>query len=414
MSSTQAEPIEQAKSRRIEIYKIQAMEYGVRYEAMRELEWKFILQVYAGYAAIAVSYNYLSGSRHSLLLIFVYVIGTIIFFGLTSYHSNRIEERLVKFSKCRDIYMQAMRWLNGTPALCNHDSLKHKHVWTYWTQTVLSLMTVLGLISYEVNTELSGNKWILAWRLGLLCTLLLLLATAITIALKFTHELLRPIDLVWYVSYGSNLKEERFMCYIKGGKPEGAKQRNPGSNDKSPPSYSEGMLIKAKLYFAEKSESWGNSGVAFIDPESKDGETLGKAYLITFEQFRDVVQQENGAKPGTAGFPTLLELTQDHHTDYCVGYRRYTRLLYLGDKRGYPAFTFTGPREHSSLAARTAPSEEYVRAMAEGMMETFPNLTAEEISDYFAERTKNDGNSSRERFLAWVKGVAPMTNYGGC
>ena len=36
-------------------------------------------------------------------------------------------------------------------------------------------------------------------------------------------------ELVWYLSYGSNLLEERFLCYIEGGTPPGSKSFHSGS-----------------------------------------------------------------------------------------------------------------------------------------------------------------------------------------
>ena len=36
-------------------------------------------------------------------------------------------------------------------------------------------------------------------------------------------------ELVWYLSYGSNLLEERFLCYIEEGTPPGSKSFHSGS-----------------------------------------------------------------------------------------------------------------------------------------------------------------------------------------
>ncbi|MBL0236650.1 MAG: hypothetical protein IPQ02_08595 [Saprospiraceae bacterium] len=34
--------------------------------------------------------------------------------------------------------------------------------------------------------------------------------------------MINKLDYIWYASYGSNLLEERFQCYIKGGMPKGS------------------------------------------------------------------------------------------------------------------------------------------------------------------------------------------------
>src|SRR6202011_4779241 len=54
---------------------------------------------------------------------------------------------------------------------------------------------------------------------------------------------------VWYASYGSNLKRKRFMCYIKGGTPEGSAKRNEGCRDKSEPTESRPISLNFTLYF---------------------------------------------------------------------------------------------------------------------------------------------------------------------
>ena len=41
--------------------------------------------------------------------------------------------------------------------------------------------------------------------------------------------------LVWYAVYGSNLRRQRFDCYIAGGRPEGSNTEYPGCRDKTPP-----------------------------------------------------------------------------------------------------------------------------------------------------------------------------------
>ena len=63
-------------------------------------------------------------------------------------------------------------------------------------------------------------------------------------------------DLVWYASYGSNLQEERFLCYIMGGKAIGSNKSNPGCKDKTPPRDTEEIYIESEMYFAKSSSVW--------------------------------------------------------------------------------------------------------------------------------------------------------------
>ncbi|QQD13967.1 hypothetical protein [Sphingobacterium sp. UDSM-2020] len=64
---------------------------------------------------------------------------------------------------------------------------------------------------------------------------------------------------VWYACYSSNLLDERFLCYIKGGQPAGAKTVYGGCLDKTLPFDSEDMYINSDLYFARASKNWDNA-----------------------------------------------------------------------------------------------------------------------------------------------------------
>ena len=66
-----------------------------------------------------------------------------------------------------------------------------------------------------------------------------------------------------------------------------------------PPKDNKPYKIKHELYFAKESPTWCGHGVAFIKSEnskSKELITLGRIYLITIEQFNDILHQENGRK----------------------------------------------------------------------------------------------------------------------
>ncbi|WP_083994039.1 hypothetical protein [Gelidibacter algens] len=103
----------------------------------------------------------------------------------------------------------------------------------------------------------------------------------------------KEIKQVWYASYGSNILESRFHCYILGGQPKGSKKTYFGCTDKTLPQDKEEIYIKSELYFAKISKSWNNCGVGFIKTEFNDKvQTLGRMYLITPEQYAEIVKQE--------------------------------------------------------------------------------------------------------------------------
>ena len=100
-------------------------------------------------------------------------------------------------------------------------------------------------------------------------------------------------DMIWYAAYGSNLSEHRFLCYINGGKPEGASEEQLGMRDKSPPLINMHFSISHELYFADYAVRW-DGGVAFISPEpSEKYETHCRIYLIKRQQFIELLSQEN-------------------------------------------------------------------------------------------------------------------------
>ncbi|MCI0724916.1 MAG: hypothetical protein L0338_39025 [Acidobacteria bacterium] len=100
-------------------------------------------------------------------------------------------------------------------------------------------------------------------------------------------------SLVWYASYGSNLFRPRFLLYIQGGTVEVTRRGYEGCRDKTPPRADRPLTIDHELFFAGRSEHW-QGAMAFIKPERGVETTLGRMYLITDEQFNQVVRQERG------------------------------------------------------------------------------------------------------------------------
>jgi hypothetical protein len=169
------------------------------------------------------------------------------------------------------------------------------------------------------------------------------------------------VQHIWYVAYGSNLSRERFCCYLQGGRPDGSDRDYPGCRDTSDPVDSLGLMIAGGVYFAGRSSGW-RAGIAFYDPEAP-GEVAARAYLITAEQFVDVLAQETLRSPGIT-----LDLTPALRGDrYSNGVGGYSILVRVGDRRGVPMVTFT--RDRRSAANLVAPATDYLAAMATGLRE---------------------------------------------
>ena len=160
-------------------------------------------------------------------------------------------------------------------------------------------------------------------------------------------------DLVWYVSYGSNLLKERFLYYIEGGYYQG--KCYAGCKNRNLPRCNKAFTIPHPLYFGNESRTWGGTGVAFIANE-KSGKTLGRAWLVTTDQFKAIRGQE-GCSP--------------KWYEYCVK---------LGtDENGIQYKTFTQDPQHREP---NPPSDEYLEVIRRGLKETYPELTCSKIDAY--------------------------------
>lgn len=200
-------------------------------------------------------------------------------------------------------------------------------------------------------------------------------------------------DKVWYACYGSNLLEERFLCYLKGGQPAGAKTVYGGCLDKTIPSESEDIYINSELYFARASKNWNNGGVAFIRTTfSSTVSTMGRIYLITKGQLIDIAKQEtNTVSDLTVNFNKAIQDGSYIFKERCW----YGNLLYIGEKNDYPIFTLTNESDNQ---ATTKPSADYLKTICLGIKQThgFDDLT---ILDYLKNKRGIIGNYTDEELM---------------
>lgn len=188
-------------------------------------------------------------------------------------------------------------------------------------------------------------------------------------------------SLVWYASYGSNLLyKDGFLCYIKSGVRRGANQKENGCKDKTPPRKNKPIDIPFPLYFAERSPRWNGGGVAFIGL-SKDeyNLTVCRMYLITEQQFIDVVKQENENSTISIDFEEVKRIGSKVFSKSWYG-----NIIYLGKNEGYPIFTFTHYNNLEDHKYNT-PSAAYLQIIAAGLKET-RKWTEDEIVDYLLQK----------------------------
>lgn len=187
-------------------------------------------------------------------------------------------------------------------------------------------------------------------------------------------------EFCWYASYGSNMLEQRFLCYITGGSHEGNSKIHKGCEDKSLPIATKPITIPHDLYFAKSSKSWNNEGVAFLNPiENKDASTLGRMYLIKKSQLIDIVQQENDLTTKPEIDFNQLEAQGRYIIDEKLW---YGLMLCLGWGDNYPIFTFT---HFEMIKEQNSPDPKYLATLKNGLLETYP-LRETAIDLYLNER----------------------------
>jgi hypothetical protein len=200
-------------------------------------------------------------------------------------------------------------------------------------------------------------------------------------------------DKVWYACYGSNMLEDRFLCYIKGGQPKGAKTIYEGCTEKTLPTDHQDFHIPSELYFAKNSATWDNGGVAFIKSKSQTKEsTLARIYLITKGQLIDIARQETNTK-NDLSLDFESAINQGHYIFKHPSW--YGNLIYLGVQNSYPIFSLTNEND---LQITTKPNANYLKTIINGIKETH-NLENKSILTYLGNKQGIANNYTTEELL---------------
>jgi hypothetical protein len=223
------------------------------------------------------------------------------------------------------------------------------------------------------------------------------------------HNIVMERRLIWYASYGSNLYAERFACYIAGGRPHGATQTYVGARDKTLPLDAVALETSHQLYFSGESRVWGGS-TAFIDTKPVAGVVgLALAYLIGWDQFEDVVAQENGRRTAS------IEI-EDHDLisgfSRQIGPGRYENLLCTQRLNDRPVVTFTAPWSMEDVTP-AAPSVGYLAMLIGGLREAH-DLTNEEVTSYLGSAPGCSRNAVMEslELVPRVRGSIQSPTFG--
>lgn len=214
-----------------------------------------------------------------------------------------------------------------------------------------------------------------------------------------------PPDLVWYVSYGSNLHRARFRSYLEGGRMPGGLRYDRGCRDPSPPQDDAALHLDLPLYFSGESRVWGG-GVAFLDHAPVPGgeRTYARGYVITGEQFEDLVAQESKRDHAEVDWAALA-----HDGRVSVGPGRYDLALVVGERDGLPMVTFTHP-EPLAANPTAPPVVGYLHMLAEGLRDAH-GLDDDAIAAYLVRhpgaREAWTAPALLDALEAWVAGLTP-------
>lgn len=216
------------------------------------------------------------------------------------------------------------------------------------------------------------------------------------------------MNMLWYAAYGSNVNRDRFLEYIHGGTSRFNGVGYPGCRTKQDPIRDYALAINRELYFARFSDPWAGA-VAFVRPEASKSQTLGRAYLITEQQFLDIACQENGRRPGDREMAFDYAYAEKNAQSYFTpgnpekpspsGTMSYGRVILLGTRESWPVFTITA--EWPGYSDINPPARAYVRCIADGIRQ-LGRISHKALVEYFISKVGVKERISRPVLERWL------------
>jgi hypothetical protein len=216
------------------------------------------------------------------------------------------------------------------------------------------------------------------------------------------------MDMLWYAVYGSKVNREHFLEYIRGGTSKFTGQMLPGCRNKQDPIRDYALGINHELYFARNSVPWGGA-MAFVLPQDSRTKTLGRAYLITAEQFVDIACMQNGRKPGDPDFVLDYTYSEGAKESYfsaadpskpgTQARQWYGRILKIGERESWPVFTVTA--EWSGYGEPNAPGRSYLNTIVKGIQQ-LGRISGQAMVEYFSNKVGLKDRISRPVLERWM------------
>jgi len=179
------------------------------------------------------------------------------------------------------------------------------------------------------------------------------------------------------------------------------------------------MIIGHKTYFARKSLRW-NGAPIFLEKNTSNNKCVARMYLITEEQFDDIVAQENYLEKAPSTWDSLLQarqMAQKNGTHVFLPNAWYGTLLFLGSvstsktkskglgSESWPVFTFTHDSDEKNAVGPPAPL--YLNILARGINQMSGFLCV----NNFQETDKAKEHKSQEEQVFSPMSVTELVNY---
>jgi hypothetical protein len=118
-------------------------------------------------------------------------------------------------------------------------------------------------------------------------------------------------------------------------------------------------------------------------------------YLVTREQFFDIVSQENNIDHFEIDLDEVVK-----NGSQVIKEAWYGNLLFIDQLNGYPIFSFTSPSSLDFTEVKK-PSEEYLKTIISGLKQEL-GLTNDTIYSYLSDVPGIQGHFSREALQAII------------
>jgi hypothetical protein len=151
--------------------------------------------------------------------------------------------------------------------------------------------------------------------------------------------------------------------------------------------------------------------MAFVMPQDSRSKTLGRAYLITAEQFLDIACQQNGRRPGDPEFVFNYKHAESAKESYFnpadpsrppgQAKQWYGRILKLGERESWPVFTVTA--EWSAYGEPNAPGRAYLKTIVQGIQQ-LGRISGQAMVEYFASKVGIRDRISHRVLERWLMG----------